>query len=87
LNPSIGRSTRFHPAVILLEYCSEHLDKFVSALDPAQNGRRDGDPALGHHFGEISVWEVVAENQPFCPKELFPNTTNCYLDGVLERRR
>jgi hypothetical protein len=39
------------------------------------------------NFGEISVWEVVAENQPFCPKELFPNTTNCYLDGVLERRR
>jgi hypothetical protein len=31
-------------------------------LDPAQNGaRRDGDPALGHHLGEIPVREVVAE--------------------------
>jgi len=31
-------------------------------LDPAQNGaRRDGNPALGHHLGEIPVRELVAE--------------------------
>jgi hypothetical protein len=31
-------------------------------LDPAQNGaRRDGNPALGHHLGEIPVRELVAQ--------------------------